>query len=46
MTCDNPMAVYACLNYNEAYAPEQIAGQSICINGDVGEVLKELVQTV
>ena len=41
MTYDNPDAVYACLNYNEAYAPEQIAGQSICISGDVGEVLKE-----
>ena len=46
MTYDNPDAVYCCLNYNEAFAPEQIAGQSICINGDVGEVLKELVQTV
>ena len=43
MTCDNPMAVYACLNYNEAYAPEQIAGQSICISGDVGDVFKELI---
>ena len=41
MTYDNPDAVYACLNYNEAYAPKQIAGQSICISGDVGEVLKE-----
>ena len=46
MTYDNPDAVYCCLNYNEAFAPEQIAGQSICIDGDVGEVLKELVQTV
>ena len=41
MTYDNPDAVYACLNYNEAYAPKQIAGQSICIGGDVGEVIKE-----
>ena len=41
-TYDNPDAVYACLNYNEAYAPKQIAGQSICISGDVGDVLKEL----
>ena len=44
MTYDNPDAVYACLNYNEAYAPKQIAGQSICINGDTGEVLKELAE--
>ena len=42
MTYDNPDAVYACLNYNEAYAPKQIASQSICIDGDTGEVLKEL----
>ena len=41
-TYDNPDAVYACLNYNEAYAPKQIAGQAICISGDVGDVLKEL----
>ena len=41
MTYDNPDAVYACLNYNEAYAPKPIAGQSICISGDTGEVLKE-----
>ena len=41
-TYDNPDAVYACLNYNEAYAPKQIAGQSICISGDAGDVLKEL----
>ena len=41
-TYDNPDAVYACLNYNEAYAPKQIAGQAICIIGDVGDVLKEL----
>ncbi len=43
MTYDNPDAVYACLNYNEAYAPKQIAGQSICISGDTGEVLKECI---
>lgn len=37
---DTADAVYVCLNYNEAYAPKQIAGQSICISGDVGDVLK------
>ena len=35
-----------CLNYNEAYAPKQTAGQSICINGDTGEVIKELPEKV
>jgi hypothetical protein len=39
MTNDNPKAVYACLNYNEAYCPKQIESQSICIDGDSGDVI-------
>ena len=39
MTYANPKAVYACLNFGEAYAPDEIRGQSICINGDIREVL-------
>lgn len=35
-------AVYACLNYGEAYAPEEIKKKSICINGDIGEILNQL----
>ncbi len=42
MTADNPDAAYACLNFNEAYAPKAIAAQSICINGDCGEILNEI----
>lgn len=42
MTHDNKNAVYACLNYNEAYAPAQIADRSICIDGDTGEMLEQL----
>lgn len=42
MTAKNPNAVYACLNFGEAYAPDDIRGQSICINGDIHEVLKKL----
>ena len=42
MTSENPNAVYACLNDREAVCPEQIRKQSICIDGDSGEVLKEL----
>ncbi len=41
MTYANPKAVYACLNYGEAYAPDQIAGQSICIDGDIREILND-----
>ena len=42
MTYANPDAVYACVNYGEAYAPEQIAEQSICINGDIHEILAQI----
>jgi len=42
MTNEWPDATYACLNYGEAYAPEEIAKKSICINGDIGEILNQL----
>ena len=42
MTYTNPKAVYACLNFGEAYAPDEIRGRSICINGDIREVLKKI----
>lgn len=42
MTMENPEAVYACINYGEAYVPEEIAKRSICINADIGEALKQL----
>ena len=43
MTNDNPKAVYACLNYNEAFCPKQIEKQSICLDGDAGVIL-DLIQ--
>lgn len=43
MSSVNPAAVYACLNYEEAYCPEKIEKQSICIDGDTGEVLEQLL---
>ncbi|MBP5579235.1 MAG: Sir2 silent information regulator family NAD-dependent deacetylase [Ruminococcus sp.] len=39
MTVQNPKAIYACLNYGEAYAPDEIVKQSILINGDIHEAL-------
>ena len=44
MVNENEKAVYACLNYDEAYCPRQIEERSICIDGDTGEVLKELLK--
>ncbi len=43
MTNDNPNAVYACLNYSEAYCPRQIEKQSVLIDGDSGEAIKQLM---
>lgn len=42
MVNDWPDATYVCLNYGEAYAPEEIREKSICINGDIGSVLDAL----
>lgn len=42
MTHDNPNAAYICINLSEAYIPEKIRKQSICIDNDIGETLKML----
>lgn len=39
MTYENPEAVYACVNLGETVAPREIKERSICIDGDIGEVL-------
>jgi NAD-dependent SIR2 family protein deacetylase len=41
-TAQNELAVYACLNMGEAYAPDEIAGRSICINGDIAEMIERI----
>lgn len=42
MTAKNPNAVYVCINKGEAVCPEEIKQQSICIDSDIGSVLKDL----
>ena len=42
MTARNPDATYACLNLGDALAPEEIIDRSICIDGDIGEILHQL----
>lgn len=42
MTAENPQATYVCVNLGEAYAPENIRKRSICIDGDIGEILHKL----
>ena len=41
MTAQNPDATYACINFGEAVMPEEIAGRSICIDGDIGEAIEK-----
>ncbi len=43
MTAKNPEAVYACINYGEAVCPDEIKEQSICIDGDIGTVIEDLM---
>jgi NAD-dependent SIR2 family protein deacetylase len=42
MTADNPDATYACVNYGEAVCPEDISKRSICIDGDIGTVIRSM----
>ncbi len=42
MTAENPRAAFACINLGEAVCPQDIAKQSVCIDGDIGKVLLEL----
>lgn len=41
MTERNPSATYICINYGEAYVPDEIRKRSICINADIDKVLRE-----
>lgn len=42
MTAHNPKATYACINKNEAFCPKEISKQSVCIDGDIKEILSAL----
>lgn len=43
MTQEWPDATYVCLNFGEAFTPVEIQDRSICINDDIGDVLKQLL---
>ncbi len=40
MTLENENAVYACINYGESFCPREIKDRSICIDGDIGEIIE------
>lgn len=43
MTYNNPKAVYACVNYGEAFTHEAIKKRSICIDSDITKVINHLI---
>lgn len=42
MTANNPQAMYACINLGESMCPREIEEKSICIDGDIRDVLEAL----
>ena len=42
MTAQNSQALYACVSRSHANCPANIAGQSVCINAEIGRVLAAL----
>ncbi|MCM1187107.1 MAG: Sir2 silent information regulator family NAD-dependent deacetylase [Lachnoclostridium sp.] len=42
-TARNKKAVYACINYGEAYCPKEIENQAICIDEDIQKVISEMI---
>ena len=43
MTAENSKAVYVCINYGAALCPQEIEKQSICLDADIGKVMKEIM---
>ena len=43
MTAKNPNAVYACINQGQAFCPQDIRQQAICINSDISVAISELI---
>ena len=44
LTKANPQANYICINIQESFSPREIAKQSLCITGDIGQVLLDLTK--
>lgn len=42
MVYANKKSIYANVNFGEAFCPKEIEGRSVCIDGDIGEVLLRL----
>ena len=42
LVVETPRAVYACVNLGEAYAPRELGARALCIDRDIGAVLKDI----
>lgn len=42
MTFKNPNSIYACVNYDMAHCPREISERSICLDGDIGDVINAI----
>ncbi len=42
MTLQNPNSIYACVNYDMDNCPREISERSICLNGNIGDVIKSI----
>ena len=43
MTSQNQKATYVCINQEETYIPGAIQTKSICVRGDIGATLKQIL---
>lgn len=43
-TGDNPQSFYVCINRGAAFCPDEIRGRSLCLDGDIAEVLEKLTE--
>lgn len=44
MTLENDKSTYSCINYNEAFCPDEIIDRSIIINEDINKVLDDIME--
>ena len=42
LTLQGRQAVYACVNTGQALAPQALGRRAICVDGDIGAVLRDL----
>lgn len=45
MTAENNRAMYACVNFGEAFCPHELQERAVCVSGDIGEVLEQFLDS-